>query len=438
MNKINHLPIPHYVQVETSYNCNTQCSFCYNPQKKTKIDYEKLRLIVQGLIQAKIPHIQFTGGEISLLPVSFINEMVDKLSEYSTVTIQTNGIKYLENLTKNVACIYISLHGTKEYHEKLQLTNSWCEIVDNIHRYIKDGFEVNCDFTLTSVNYECFEDIAFQASEWGVHQFSINKFEPAGLGVANFKELVPTQKHFSNVIDQIIRLQNKTDMLIGFCTAIPFCLDKRLPEYGLMANCGAGVSFLSISPNGEVRICNQSNVSYGNILKNDLLTIWNRKEIDHFRDASWVTEPCSNCFLFGECLAGCKVDNSLCSNYCVDYAVRDLKKVSIKKSEWNRKLNIFREKQKSNKEQICCSLDNVICKNKFSKLFIHNDQKLLITRHQTVELDEATMLLLTNLFERETKVKDFIQFALKKELDKDSSVDLLKTLLCMKAVYVKK
>lgn len=435
--KIPHTPVPHYVQIETSYNCNTQCAFCYNTGRKTAIDYGKLRQIVDRVIDAKIPHVQLTGGEISLLQTEFINEIIDKLSKYSTVTIQTNGIKYIKNLTKNLACIYVSLHGTKNHHESLQITHSWDEISKNIQRYIGDGFEVNCDFTLTSTNYMNFEEIAFQASKWGVRQYSINKFEPAGLGVKNFKQLAPTKEQFSNVIDQIIRLQDKTDMLIGFCTAIPFCLDPRLPEYGLTANCGAGVSFLSINPDGDIRICNQSSRSYGNIFEKNLMEIWNEKSLNEFRDGLWVTKPCSECFLFDQCLAGCKVDNSICQNYCVDYAIRDLKKSPITKKEWNRKLAIYSKRLEKKQLKTILDFKDIVCPDKFTKLYLYNGQKLLVTRHQTTELDNNSVVMIKKLVDREITVGQFTEFAQRQQIQKPETMKLLRTLVQMKAIHMK-
>ena len=143
-----------------------------------------------------MPHVQLTGGEVSVLPTEFINEIIDKLSEYSTVSIQTNGIKYIEGLTKRLAIVYISLHGTEKYHDELQRVGKWKVIVSNIKKYIKNGFEVNLDFTLTAQNYSNFEEIALLADKWGVKQYSLNKFQPAGLGMLSLDQMVPSVQQF--------------------------------------------------------------------------------------------------------------------------------------------------------------------------------------------------------------------------------------------------
>lgn len=420
--KIKHEKIPHFVQIETSYNCNARCTFCYNPYRNIPINENKITEVVKAIARNHIPQIQLTGGEVATLPTKLLNKLIDILAEKSSVTIQTNAHKYIKGLTKNLTAIYVSLHGTKEYHDKLQKPERWKEIVKTIKKYIADGFEVNCDFTLTSVNFTNFEDIAMMASKWGVHQYSVNKFEPAGLGVKNFAKLMPTVEQFKSLLDQMIRVQKKTKMLVGFCTAIPYCLDLRMAEYGLLSNCGAGVSFLSVSPDGEVRICNQSSTSYGNVLKKDIVAIQNSKKIDEFRNKSWVTKPCSGCFLFDLCLGGCKVDNSVGQKYCVDYAVRGLKKCPISKSEFYKRV----KKYERNKDDLYVryplkASDNFVI-DRFTKLNEFGKGAILTTRYQSVKLDqestELMKIILSSIDYKEMLVKANASDFEKKDLDR--------------------
>ena len=395
--KIKFEEVPHYIQIETSYSCNALCVFCYNPKRNQPIDLNKVREIVGRVAESNIPHVQLTGGEISILPIAFINEIVDRLSKHSSVTIQTNGILYMKDLTKNLAALYVSLHGTEKYHDDLQAVGEWKKIVENIKHYINDGFEVNLDFTLTAQNYSNFEEIAMMADSWGVTQYSLNKFQPAGYGAKNFNDMVPSVAQFKDVISQIIRLQDKTNLKIGFCTAVPFCLDDRLSRYGLLASCGAGTYLAAISPDGEMRICNQSFTSYGNVLKKDLLEIWNSRKIDEFRDKSWVTKPCTTCELFDQCLGGCKVDNTSKSRYCVDYAIRDLEKCPIKISEFKKQVQEFSSSQIKALQDIGLPTEGVITANPFTKLITSHKTNLLITKHQTIKLDQKASILIEKI-----------------------------------------
>ncbi len=435
---IKHESIPHYVQIETSYNCNARCLFCYNPRRNQPPDLEKMRQIVDRVTAARIPHVQLTGGEISILPTEFINEIIDKLSTSSTVTIQTNGIKYIEGLTHNLAAVYISLHGTKKYHNDLQQTGEWDSIVKNIKKYIKAGFEVNLDFTLTAKNYSNFENIAKLADKWGVKQYSINKFQPAGIGAYRREDLVPSIKQFKQVVDQIIKLQKSTKLKLGFCTAIPYCLDERLPKCGLQANCGAGTYLLAISPDGEVRICNQSFSTYGNILRKNLIDIWQDKQINEFRNKSWVTKPCSECFLFDSCLGGCKVDNTSKAKYCVDYAIRNLEKTPIDKNTWLKHVKEYQQTYKNIFKKIKFTNNTILIPDKFTKLSKHPKNNLLVTKHQTITLNNNSLILITNILNTEDiSVGKLWRLAKTNNLDIHDTNNLIKKLIYTEAVRIK-
>ncbi|MFH1561206.1 MAG: radical SAM protein [Patescibacteria group bacterium] len=433
MKKIKVEKIPHYVQIETSYACNVSCKFCYNPNRSVPPDLKTLNKIISAVAKAEIPHVQLTGGEPTMLPKDYLNKAIDELSNHSTVTIQTNGVKYIKNLSKNLAKIYLSLHGPAKIHNALQPGGSWKKTINSLENYLRDGFEVCCDFTLTSTNFESFEGIAELVYSMGVKQYTINKYEPAGFGLKSFSKLAPSVKQFKKLVSQVISVQKNTKMTIGFCTAIPFCLDERLAEHGLTSSCGAGISFLSISPTGEVRICNQSDVSYGNVLHEDLIDIWKKKSIDEFRKLTWVTEPCKSCFLFDQCLAGCKVDNSVCSHYCVDHAVRGLKRVPISKSFWQKSVQKYEDKIKT-KPDVKFLKKTLITPDVFTKLNLNHETKYLVTRDQTVSLNQTAILVIEKILKGRQTVDEIVTWAKSIDINKDEVTGLLKNLVFIKAI----
>lgn len=436
--RIIHDTVPTFVQIETSYACNVSCSFCYNPvSKQKKLEYDKLRQTVESVARSKVPIVQLTGGEVSLLPLDYLNSLIDCLSENASVSIQTNGYRYLENLTPNLASVYVSLHGTKEFHERLQARSNWDTITTNIKRYLDAGFEVNCDFTLTSWNYSNFEEIARLAHSWGVRQYSINKVQRAGYGVDTFAELVPSQEQVESVVGQMIRLRETTNLRVGFCTAIPYCLDKRLIEYGFAGSCGAGVSLVSINPDGNVRICNQSDNSYGNVRDDDLIQIHNAKSIEEFRSGKWVAKPCDTCFLFSECLGGCKVDQGMRDSYCVDYAVREFPKCPVTEEEYKDLL----QKQANHSPRYLqapdVTLNDLISLKKFTKVRQVSGIRYLITRHQAIQVDQETFDLVARLPRTNTmSTEQIVQDTMTEEITEGDVLELLRELVVVGAIEI--
>ena len=368
------------VHIETTYGCNQRCIFCYNPSRDCSIDYAKLDKIVDSIYKSKIPHVYLIGGEPSLLKVDKLNEYIEKLSEYSSVTIVTNGFKYLEGLSKSLACIGVPIHGDKKTHE--YLTNnpgSYEKIISNIKRYVEDGFDVRLIPVLMSINHNQMYDIIRLAAKLGAESVFVDRFESGGIGSALTKRLLPDDKQFKTALGQIIKAKGDFNIPLGFGTAIPYCLDKRLIDENIQANCGVGTTFAAINPNGDFRLCNQSLKVYGNILKEPIEKIWNKKALDEFRDLGWVKEPCKSCELLYECTGGCKVDTNCPSEFCVDCAVRGC----------NKPLNKMPLKLKEPKFDVPVKMRR-FKRNKYFKLNDFHKETFIVTRYQTVEIDDNT------------------------------------------------
>lgn len=390
LEKIPYYSVPHLIHIETTYACNSRCMFCYNPSRNDTIDYKKIDKIVNSVKKSQIPHVYLIGGEPSLLKVKKLNQYIDILAEVSSVTIVTNGLRYLEDLSGKLACIGIPLHGNEKTHESLTMVKTgYKKVIENIKKYVKSGFDVRCIPVLMSVNHDQMYQVISLAKKLGMESVFVDRFESGGLGT-QAQKLKPSLKQFKKALTQMIAARNKFNMLVGFGTAIPFCLDKRLLSENMWADCGVGVTFGAIAPNGNFRICNQSNRIYGNVLEKPVEKIWRKKTIDEFRNLNWVTEPCSSCPLLYHCVCGCKVDQSYSQTYCPDYAIRGRKEPPVK-IDFNR----FKEKKlKASYPKKYRQFKP----NKYTRLNTAHKENYLITRYQTIELDNNGALMLKAIF----------------------------------------
>jgi radical SAM protein with 4Fe4S-binding SPASM domain len=202
-------------------------------------------------------------------------------------------------------------------------------------------------------------------------------------------KLKPSKEQFREAMTQII--QAKKDFVsfggrIGFGTAIPYCLDERMVTEGLTSDCGVGSSFCAVNPKGEFRLCNQSQLVFGNVLEEPIEAIWNKKSLDIFRDLSWVGEPCKSCELLLDCTGGCKVDANCSDKFCIDYAVRGL---SGPTAEYVRKL-----RKPTLSEDVPMEYRQFKV-NRYTKANIKHEEKFLVTRYQTVKIDEVSLDILS-------------------------------------------
>ncbi|MCX6759410.1 MAG: RNHCP domain-containing protein [Candidatus Nealsonbacteria bacterium] len=391
--------IPHLVHIETTYACNSRCIFCYNPKRGEGFNREKIDRIVQSIYESWIPHVYLIGGEPSLLGVNQLNAYINLLAERSSVTIVTNGLICLKGLSKRLACIGIPFHGIKEIHEwHTEIKGGFKKTVASTRYYIENGFDVRCIPVLTAWNFDQMYEVIRLAKQLGMESVFVDRFEDGGIGSKRSKEIAPTIEQFRIALSQMIAGQRDFGIPVGFGTAIPFCLDERLITENMFADCGVGFTFAAVNPRGDVRLCNQSEIVYGNVLEKPIEQIWKKKQLDEFRDLRWVTEPCRSCRVLTECLCGCKVDCSYSTGYCVDYAVRGLNKPLYPVSGIPRR-NL---PSKYPKYYRYFSLDP------YTKLNVFHREPYLVTRYQTIEIDNETTEVMRVIINGETNEKALV------------------------------
>lgn len=419
--------VPHLVHIETTYRCNSRCVFCYNPNREAPFDKATLDRVVKSVYDSWVPHVYLIGGEPSLLGVKQLNEYIDLLSERSSVTIVTNGLLYLEGLSDRLACIGIPLHGDRVTHERHTAYKGGYDIAtESFCKYVARGFDVRCIPVLTAWNCDQIYDIISTAKSLGAESVFVDRFEDGGLGNNRSKDLKPSLEQFRSALSQMIRARDELHISVGFGTAIPYCLDPRLVSEQMGANCGVGITFAAINPNGDVRICNQSNRVYGNVLLEPIESIWKRSSLNDFRDLSWVTPPCDTCPVLRECMCGCKVDASCDKAYCVDYAVRgrSVPEFPVQKSLPVRDISV-------NTPDIYRKLrvDPLTKLNEFHR------EKYLVTRYQTIRVNQTVVEVLREMIE----LHDFEELSIVNHFaDKIEPSDLrrfLSELLLVQAVH---
>lgn len=386
---VGHDTVPHLCHIELTYACNARCIFCYNPERAKLGDLSVIDRIVRSVAESQIPHVYLIGGEPSLVPTEKLNEYIELLSEHSSVTIVTNGIKRLRDISQKLACFGVPIHGANaKTHEFLnQAPGSFRKTLDTIRSYVDEGHDVRCIPVLTGYNYDQMYDVIDIAADLGMESVFVDRYEDGGIGALNSRDrrLKPTIDQFRTAVGHIIRAKYRFRVFndrIGFGTAIPYCLDERLIAEGMTANCGVGSDFGAINPRGEFRMCNQSQLVFGNVLREPIDIIWNKPSLDIFRDLSWVDEPCASCELLLDCTGGCKVDTNCSNRFCIDYAARGLSKPAadlITKIHHPSAIDTYPDGYR------------IFQPNRYMKIITRYPEKFLVTRYQTVKLDSMAL-----------------------------------------------
>jgi radical SAM protein with 4Fe4S-binding SPASM domain len=381
-----------------------------------KIDRTIIDNIVKSVFEAWIPHVYLIGGEPSLLGVKKLNEYIKLLSQRSSVTIVTNGQVYLEDISDKLACIGIPIHGIGETHDSLAgKSGSFETAIKSIKRYVKRGIDVRCIPVLTKTNFDQMYDVIELAKNLGMESVFVDRYEDGGIGSIRSLELKPSLEEFRVALGQMIEGRNNFGIPVGWGTAIPFCLDERLISENMFADCGAGITFCAVNPKGEVRLCNQSERVYGNVLDEPINEIWHKPELSEFRDLGWVEKPCLNCSVLSDCMCGCKVDANHSEAFSIDYAVRENGCFCEPESLTN------------NQENLNIPPDLRRFKlNKYTRINTKYKEKYLVTQYQTIILDEIALSMmhqiLSGVTDEEAMISLNAEFVDKYEVRKFVSV----------------
>jgi MoaA/NifB/PqqE/SkfB family radical SAM enzyme len=92
-----------YLTICPTYNCNLNCNFCYltNLDKKQLLDLNKLNNQLNEISKFYyINEIDVYGGEITILPNRYINELFDICFKY------VKEVNIVTNLTKIIPIFY--------------------------------------------------------------------------------------------------------------------------------------------------------------------------------------------------------------------------------------------------------------------------------------------------------------------------------------------
>lgn len=437
--------IPTLCHIEMTYKCNQNCIFCYNPRRSESINYSKLDRIVNAVAKAKIPHVYLSGGEPSMVDIDCLNKYIELLSKNSSVTVLTNGNKTLFNLNKKIACLGIPIHGiTAEEHDAMtQIPGSFERMKKSIQYYISEGFDVRCILVLTGYNYDKMYTLIKIAEDLGMESVYIDRYEDGGIGATNskFQKLKPTIQQFREALTQIIQARNdckKLEGRVGFGTAIPFCIDSRLLTENIFATCGVGTSFCAINSDGDFRICNQSEIVFGNVLKEDIKTIWQKREINCFRDLDWVQEPCASCSALRDCVCGCKVDANYNDTFSIDYAVRNDMDLETRQNIDFINRNYSKLRINAKRDQIMklpLDLETSLFKSPYLKINNETKDLICVTRYQTVLIDSTVKDMLEYIIQHSSvKLAELMQFV----NDEKELIRVCRLLLYINAVSTKK
>lgn len=306
-----------YLFLEITRRCNLSCIHCgsdcsssvHAPELTTESWISIIRYIKN--VFGKSVTFVITGGEPLVHPdlEKITAEIQAQDMNWGMVT---NGFALTEtkwnNLVKNgLSSVTISMDGMKKSHDKLRNRDGAYEkTVDAMEIIGRSGIRFKDAVTCVYPdNLNELDQIAELLIDKGMTSWRLFRIFPLGR-VRQNPGLLLSYQDTMRVLDWIKRNRaenKKRGLSVSYsCEGwMPHELDKGVRDLPFF--CRAGINMASILCDGTITGCsnNQPRFHEGNILKDDLLDLW-QNGFHKFRDRSWAKSgKCGKCRHFKEC-----------------------------------------------------------------------------------------------------------------------------------------
>lgn len=284
--------------LELAEDCNQSCQFCYNPWRalgtsgRPLLPPEKLRQGVAALLD-RIPfeYVALSGGEPMLYPQ--LPSIIDTVAARSVPTVlTTNGMAVtrtrlarLRDHGLNAVQVPVLSHRP-ETHDVLSGGRSWRTAIRAIALALELGVDATMVTVLTRTNVHQLREIRELAQLLGVRRLIVNQFHAAGQGLDYAGQLALSTADFSLAfaaatggttgagpsVQLVLGSGEHLDRVgpPGTDEVLPGAEPPPTPPGGTPHRAAPAVRRIAVSPNGDLKACNQSTGFFGSLYTDDL------------------------------------------------------------------------------------------------------------------------------------------------------------------------
>jgi len=313
-----------FVQWHLTEKCNLRCTHCYQTGGRiTELSLAEICEVLAEITdmlaaweeayQLKFARsLNITGGEPLLRKDLF--EILDEMraGEFA-VYLLTNGTmidtpKAAELARLGVKGVQVSIEGPENIHDSIRGAGSFARSRRGITHLLDAGLIVTINATLSEINAAGFTDMVELASKLGVQRLGFSRLVPSGRGHGLLDRMIDKEQ-VREIYEEILSLASPD---LEIVTGDPVASQMRQPaldaDCGLIATggCAAGISGLTLLPDGTVTPCRRLNIPLGNVREDSLREIWANSEIlENLRDRSKYKGKCGSCHHWALC-RGCR------------------------------------------------------------------------------------------------------------------------------------
>ncbi|NIQ40423.1 MAG: radical SAM protein [Proteobacteria bacterium] len=328
---------------EITRSCNLQCIYCHVDANQNPLDDEltrgeKIRLVRQ-VAEAGTNALMIAGGEPLTSPD--LNDVIQEahVRDLYTVLITNGTLLSPERARslKEVGLDYLKVSidsVSPETHDSLRGNGCWGKAITGVQNAIAAGIDTGIAITATQVNFGGIPSTVQMAKDLGCKRIIIFNFVPSGRGFDKAGldldgekrkkilhlltketrskilgqsplEISTTAPQGPLIADTVLKEFSLNQLIIGTMNLLPYGRIQAGAAF-FSRGCSAGITVLSVDPNGFVRPCDMLPLKIGNIREKDLMEIWTQDPVLRaLRDRKNLKGRCGNCSARDIC-GGCR------------------------------------------------------------------------------------------------------------------------------------
>lgn len=312
-----------FVQWHLTERCNLRCLHCYQAGRcGEELVLAELLSVVDEVSDALAawsegygisfaPSFQVTGGEPLLR-----EELWDVLVRLrgggfptyilsNGTLVDRDGAERLAGL--GVAGVQVSLEGPESVHDAIRGSGSFRKAFRGVDLLLRAGVTVDLNVTLSARNADRVDELVAIAQAAGVPRIGFSRLVPYGRGAELLGETLSPDR-IRSVYERLRSLQ-VPGLAIG--TGDPLAVQLGLSATdgaGCIAvgGCAAGVSGITILPDGTLHPCRRLPIAIGNLRTDSLREVWATSPVlTALRDKGRYPDRCGSCDRWAAC-RGCR------------------------------------------------------------------------------------------------------------------------------------
>src|SRR5512143_73837 len=316
-------PFNFFIQWHLTEKCNLWCKHCY--QGERSIDEMSLREAKKVIAEVSAmlkdwseaydvafsPSFNITGGEPFLR-----RDLFDILGEIKKnnfeIFLLTNGTLADRTRTQMLADlgvkgVQVSIEGAEDVHNSIRGEGSFAASAEGIERLVDAGIPVTLNVTLSNLNAGQMKKVVAFGSHIGAQRIGFSRLVPYGRGMSLLSQTLKPEQ-VKDLYESLWSLEIRSLELV---TGDPLASQMKQKSNGdagstAVSGCAAGVSGLTILPNGNITPCRRLPLSLGNVRRHSLRRIWATSPIlEALRDRSRYKGKCGTCRRWAHC-RGCR------------------------------------------------------------------------------------------------------------------------------------